>query len=210
MLNNTADTFEIFLASASPRRRALMAREGVQFRVHSCDVDETLEPDLAAKPAEAVKKLAERKARAAVEAVLAEGYVGQAAFIGADTMVVCGGEIFGKPTDEAHALRMLGALQGRTHQVMTGVSVWLVGAPAHEDISLAFRSFTDTAHVTFRAQTSEQLREYLACGESWDKAGAYAAQGEGARLIERIEGDRDTVIGLPVSRLLREFPFLKN
>lgn len=202
------ETFDIILASGSPRRSDLLAREGVQFRVRVAQVDETLEPDLAAQPEEAVKKLAERKAHAVMEEVLSEHYVGQAAFIGADTMVVCDGEIFGKPADEADALRMLRCLQGRTHQVMTGVSVWLVGAPEGEDFSLGFRTFVDVAQVSFRAQTDEQLRDYLACGESWDKAGAYAAQGEGARLIEHIEGDRDTVIGLPVKRLLREFPFL--
>lgn len=201
-------SFDIILASGSPRRSELLARESVPFRVRVSQVDETLEPDLAAQPEEAVKKLAERKARAVVEDVLSEQYVGQAAFIGADTMVVCDGEIFGKPADEDDALRMLRRLQGRAHQVMTGVSVWLVGAPEGEDISLGFRSFVDVAHVSFHEQTEAQLRDYLTCGESWDKAGAYAAQGEGARLIERIEGDRDTVIGLPVKRLLREFPFL--
>lgn len=203
-----APTFDVILASGSPRRRELLAREGVKFAVRVSDVDESLEPDLVANPPEAVKKLAERKARAVVEDVLSEGYVGTAAFIGADTMVVCDGEIFGKPHDDADARRMLGRLQGRTHEVLTGVSVWLVSAPEHEEISLGFRTFVDRAAVTFHPLSDERIGQYLACGESFDKAGAYAAQGEGAKLIERVEGDLDTVIGLPVRHLLREFPDL--
>lgn len=185
-----------------------MSQAGVRFEVRTSEVDETLEPDLAADPYEAVKKLAERKASAVMQDLLNEGYAGQAAFIGADTMVVCDGEIFGKPADEADALRMLGRLQGRAHQVMTGVSVWLVDATNDDDFGIGYRSFVDTAQVIFHSQTEEQLRDYVACGESWDKAGAYAAQGEGARLIERIEGDKDTVIGFPVKRFMSEFSFL--
>ncbi len=202
--------FEVILASGSPRRRDLLAREGVEFTVRTSDVDETLEPDLAANPPEAVKKLAERKAGAVVQDVLSGDFVGMAAIIGADTMVVCDNDIFGKPASLSDAKHMLRRLQGRTHQVMTAVSVWLVSAPTAEDVSLGFRTFVDTADVTFHPQTDEQLVEYLAMGESFDKAGAYAAQGEGARMIERIEGDIDTVIGLPVARLLKEFPDLKR
>lgn len=206
-----ADAFptpEVFLASGSPRRRELLTREGVQFTVRVSDVDETLEPDVAAHPLEAVKKLAERKARAVVEEVLQEGYEGTAAFVAADTMVVCDGEIFGKPHDRADAHRMLRRLQGHTHDVLTGVSVWLVSAPAGQDISLGFRTFVDRAAVTFHALSDDRIEQYLDCGESFDKAGAYAAQGEGAHLIAHIEGDRDTVIGLPVRKLLHDFPYL--
>ena len=156
-----------------------------------------------------MKKLAERKAGAVVQEVLGEGYTGMAAIIGADTMVVCDGEIFGKPASISDAKRMLRRLQGNTHEVLTGVSVWLVSAPNAEDVSLGFRTFVDRAAVTFHPQTDEQLAEYLKCGESFDKAGAYAAQGNGAKLIKHIEGDLDTVIGLPVTRLLKEFPDLK-
>ena len=202
-------SFEVILASGSPRRRDLLEREGVKFTVRVSEVDESLEPDLAANPPEAAKKLAERKAGAVVQDVLSGSFVGMAAIIGADTMVVCDNEIFGKPASLSDAKHMLRRLQGRTHQVMTAVSVWLVSAPTPEDVSLGFRTFVDTADVTFHPQTDEQLAEYLALGESFDKAGAYAAQGEGARLIERIDGDIDTVIGLPVTRLLKEFPDLR-
>ena len=202
-------TVDVILASGSPRRKELLEREGVSFTIRVSEVDESLEPDLEANPPEAVKKLAERKAGAVVQEVLGEGYTGMAAIIGADTMVVCDGEIFGKPVSISDAKRMLRRLQGNTHEVLTGVSVWLVSAPNAEDVSLGFRTFVDRAAVTFHPQTDEQLAEYLKCGESFDKAGAYAAQGNGAKLIKHIEGDLDSVIGLPVTRLLKEFPDLK-
>ena len=186
---------DIVLASASPRRKQLLEDAGVRFVVHASDVDETLEPDLLADPPEACKKLAERKAGAVVQEVLAEDYTGMAAVIGADTMVVCEGEIFGKPVSLSDAKRMLRCLSGRTHEVLTAVSVWMVAAPEPENISLGFRELTD-----------EEIVDYLRKGESFDKAGAYAVQGAGADLVARVDGAMDTVIGLPVGRLLEEFP----
>ena len=206
--SDATPTVDVILASGSPRRRDLLEREGVTFTVRTSEVDETLEPDLLADPPEAAKKLAERKAGAVVQEVLGEGYTGMAAIIGADTMVVCDNQIFGKPKNLSDAKHMLRQLQGRTHEVMTAVSVWLVAAPNAEDVSLGFRTFVDTAAVTFHPQTDEQLADYLKLGESFDKAGAYAAQGEGKRMIKHISGDIDTVIGLPVKRLLKEFPDL--
>ena len=116
-------TVDVILASGSPRRKELLEREGVSFTIRVSEVDESLEPDLEANPPEAVKKLAERKAGAVVQEVLGEGYTGMAAIIGADTMVVCDGEIFGKPASISDAKRMLRRLQGNTHEVLTGVSV---------------------------------------------------------------------------------------
>ena len=201
--------FAVVLASASPRRRELLAKAGVRFVVHTADVDETLEPDLAADPPEAVKKLAERKAGAVVQQILSNpDYEGMMIVIGADTMVVESGEIFGKPVDEDDAYRMLARLSGVTHEVMTGVSVWMVLAERAGEVSLGFRTFVDTSQVTFHPLTEEDIRSYIACGESMDKAGAYAMQGEGARLVDHVHGSLDTVIGLPVERLLREFPDL--
>ena len=197
---------DIVLASASPRRKQLLEDAGVRFVVHASDVDETLEPDLLADPPEACKKLAERKAGAVVQEVLAEDYTGMAAVIGADTMVVCEGEIFGKPVSLSDAKRMLRCLSGRTHEVLTAVSVWMVAAPEPENISLGFRTFVDRSAVTFRELTDEEIVDYLRKGESFDKAGAYAVQGAGADLVARVDGAMDTVIGLPVGRLLEEFP----
>ncbi len=199
-------TVDVILASGSPRRKELLEREGVSFTIRVSEVDESLEPDLEANPPEAVKKLAERKAGAVVQEVLGEGYTGMAAIIGADTMVVCEGEIFGKPVSLSDAKRMLRCLSGRTHEVLTAVSVWMVAAPEPENISLGFRTFVDRSAVTFRELTDEEIVDYLRKGESFDKAGAYAVQGAGADLVARVDGAMDTVIGLPVGRLLEEFP----
>lgn len=199
---------DVVLASASPRRKQLLEDTGVRFVVHASEVDEALEPDLLADPSEACKKLAERKAGAVVQEVLAEDYVGMAAVIGADTMVVLDGEIFGKPVSLSDAKRMLRRLSGRTHEVLTAVSVWMVAAPEPEKISLGFRTFVDRSAVTFRELTDEEIADYLRKGESFDKAGAYAVQGAGADLVARVDGALDTVIGLPVGRLLKEFPDL--
>lgn len=203
--------FDVVLASASPRRRQLLEEAGVRFSVRTpqTPVDESLEPDLQADPTEAAKKLAERKAGAIVQEVLAEDYTGMLIVIGADTMVVKDGEIFGKPRSLSDGKRMLRRLSGSTHEVHTAVSVWMIAAPQAQDISLGFRTFVDTSLVTFRELTDDEISDYLRKGESFDKAGAYAVQGEGAKLVQRVDGALSTVIGLPVERLLREFPDLR-
>lgn len=200
--------FDVILASGSPRRKQLMEDAGIAFDVRVSDVDEQLDADLLADPPEAAKKLAERKAGAVVQEVLSEDYLGMAMVLGADTMVVCDGEIFGKPQNLSDAKHMLRCLEGRTHEVLTAVSVWLVAAPEPEKISLGFRTFVDATAVTFRTLSDEEIDDYLRQGESFDKAGAYAIQGAGAALVERIDGALDTVIGMPVGRLLEEFPDL--
>ena len=186
---------EIILASGSPRRRELLEREGVSFTVLSADVDESLEPDLLRQPEEAAKKLAERKAGAIVQQVLGDP----------DTVVAANGKIYGKPVDEDDACRILGELSGRPHQVITGVSVWLVSAPPNKEVSLGFRTFTETSRVTFKELTDEVIAEYVAGGEPMDKAGAYGIQGDGRALVESIDGDFDNIVGLPVKRLMDEF-----
>lgn len=208
----TAPTFEVILASNSPRRRELLNAAGVKFTVRTpvTPVDESLEPDLAANPEEAAKKLAERKAGAVIQEVLAENYTGMLIVIGADTMVVLDGKIFGKPCSASDGKHMLRQLSGRTHEVITAVSVWMVAAPNAEDVSLGFRTFADTSHVTFRDLTDEEITDYLRKGESFDKAGAYAIQGEGAALVDHYDGSLDTIIGLPATRLIKEFPDLVN
>ena len=202
--------FEVVLASGSPRRRELLEQAGVKFIVHTpaTPVDETLEPDLAANPEEAAKKLAERKAGAVVQEVLAGNYTGMLIVIGADTMVVLDGTIFGKPRSLSDAKHMLRSLSGRTHEVITAVSVWMISAPDTDDISLGFRTFADVSRVTFRDLTDEEIADYLAKGESFDKAGAYAIQGEGAALVDHYDGAWDTIVGLPAARLIEEFPDL--
>lgn len=208
----TAPTFEVILASSSPRRRELLDAAGVKFTVRTpvTPVDESLEPDLAADPEEAAKKLAERKAGAVIQEVLSENYTGMLIVIGADTMVVLDGKIFGKPRSASDGKHMLRQLSGRTHEVITAVSVWMVAAPNAEDVSLGFRTFADISRVTFRDLTDEEITEYLRKGESFDKAGAYAIQGEGASLVDHYDGSLDTIIGLPATRLIKEFPDLVN
>ena len=208
----TAPAFEVILASISPRRRELLDADGVKFTVRTpaTPVDESLEPDLAADPEEAAKKLAERKAGAVIQEVLAENYTGMLIVIGADTMVVLDGKIFGKPRSASDGKHMLRQLSGRTHEVITAVSVWMVAAPTAEDVSLGFRTFADISRVTFRDLTDEEITDYLRKGESFDKAGAYAIQGEGAALVDHYDGSLDTIIGLPTTRLIKEFPDLVN
>lgn len=207
-----APAFEVILASNSPRRRELLDAAGVNFTVRTpvTPVDESLEPDLAADPEEAAKKLAERKAGAVIQEVLSENYTGMLIVIGADTMVVLDGKIFGKPRSASDGKHMLRQLSGRTHEVITAVSVWMVAAPNAEDVSLGFRTFADISRVTFRDLIDEEITDYLRKGESFDKAGAYAIQGEGAALVDHYDGSLDTIIGLPAERLIKEFPDLVN
>ncbi len=204
----------VILASKSPRRKQLLEEAGVHFTVYtgSSEVDESLDDDLRAQPAEAVKKLAERKAGAVVQDILAQSPVGLGIIIGADTTVVLDGEMFGKPYSADHAREMLARLSGRTHEVITGVSVWLVMLNESEEqggdgkVSLAFRSFSESSFVTFKDLTTEDINAYVATGETIDKAGAYGIQGKGGDLVARLEGDYNNVVGLPVDALLKNFP----
>lgn len=200
--------FAVVLASASPRRSQLLAEAGVEFSVLSVTVDELLDPELLAQPQEACKKLAERKAGATVQEILAQGVEAPTLVLGSDTMVVLDNNIFGKPTGHDHAVRMLTALSGKTHQVMTSVSAWMVAPGADGGVSVGYRTFVDVTDVTFKELSQQQILDYLRKGESFDKAGAYAIQGYGADLVQGIEGAMDTVIGLPVERMRAELPEL--
>lgn len=206
----------VILASKSPRRKQLLEEAGVHFAVFtgSTEVDETLDPDLLADPEEAVKKLAERKAGAVVQEVLAQNPVGLGIVIGADTMVVLDGEMLGKPYSADHAREMLRKLSGRTHQVITGVSVWMMLLNETEEnggdgnVSIGFRTFTETSEVTFKELSDEDINAYVATGETIDKAGAYGIQGKGAALVDHYEGDYNNIVGLPVDKLIENFPDL--
>ena len=200
------EAIDIVLASASPRRRQLLEDAGLKFRVHAVDADETLDDSLVEQPLEAVKKLAERKARAAVEELVDDEYDGTMVVIGSDTMVVLRGEIFGKPVDAADAERMLRALSGCGHDVNTAVSDWVVHAPKGQDVGLFYRTFVDTTYVYFKDLTEEQIATYIASGDPFDKAGSYGIQSGAGAFVDHIEGALDTVIGFPVERLRQEFP----
>lgn len=197
----------VILASKSPRRRDLLKEAGVKFTVRTPvePVDESLDADELMMPVEAVKKLAERKAGALIQELIAENPQGLFMVLGADTMVVKGSEIFGKPRNLEDAKRMLSELSGVSHDVITAVSVWMLAADA-DNVSLAYRTFADKSVVTFKELTEEGIVDYLRKGESFDKAGAYAIQGEGRSLVESYDGSLDTIIGFPVKRLIQEFP----
>ncbi|MBE6472717.1 MAG: septum formation protein Maf [Coriobacteriaceae bacterium] len=202
------EEFDIVLASGSPRRRELLEEAGLRFRVHPVDADETLDERLMEEPEAAVKRLAERKAKAAVEQLVTPDYDGDLVVIGSDTMVVFRGQIFGKPADRADAERMLGTLSGHGHDVHTAVSMWLVHAPASGDVSIAYRTFLDTTYVYFRDLTDDEIAAYIETGDPFDKAGAYGIQSGAGAFVDHIEGSLDTVIGFPVERFRREFPDL--
>lgn len=204
------EKIHIVLASASPRRSKLLSEAGVRFivRVPKTPIDETLTPSDLLNPKEGAKRLAQAKAGAVLQELLAENTPGTHVVIGADTMVVHNGEIFGKPKYAEDAKRMLRSLSGDVHEVITAVSVWMMVSDGADDVSVAYRTFDDTSKVYFKELTDTEIIDYLRCGESFDKAGAYAIQGAGEALVERYEGSLDTIIGLPVERLLKEFPDL--
>ena len=175
----------IVLASASPRRRELLERLGVQFTVRVPDVEERVPAGLS--PAETVEAISREKAAAASAAP-------NEIVIAADTMVFLDGARLGKPADESDALRMLSALQGRRHTVCTGVTLRR---------GTRFLTESESSAVFFRPASQEELTRYIATGEPMDKAGAYGVQGLGALLVERLEGDFFNVMGLPLLRLSR-------
>lgn len=184
---------KIILASASPRRKELMALAGIPFEARPVDADETI---LCCTPPEgAVMMLATRKAQLAAE------HFPDGLIIGADTIVAVGKHIYGKPDTSEEAFEMLSALSGKTHQVFTGVCIYTKSG--HRN---AFCTRTD---VTFFPLSKEEIRAYIATGEPMDKAGAYGIQGKGALLVEKINGDYYNVVGLPISRLVRELKSFK-
>ncbi len=189
MTNMSVSTPPLVLASASPRRRELIALLGVPFRVVSADIDETL-PD-GHQPDQVALTLAQHKAYAVVQRER-DGFI-----LAADTIVVCEGQVLGKPSDEEDALRMLRLLNGREHRVYTGVAL----VEAAGGAVLREQGEVVCTRVWFRRVSEEHLRRYVATGEPMDKAGAYGAQGYGSTLIERIEGCYFNVVGLPVSRV---------
>jgi septum formation protein len=175
----------VILASASPRRRELLSLIGIEHEVMPANIDETLtsgESAVAHAERLALEK-AHVIARQAPEAVV----------IGADTIVVVDGDILGKPRDRVEAAAMLRRLSGRGHRVHTAVAV-VAGQRAE--------SAVESVNVAFRALTDEEIAAYIATGEPMDKAGAYGIQGYGATIVERVDGDYFSVMGLGLRRLI--------
>ena len=186
----------VVLASASPRRRELLAGWGLPFTVLTAPADEEPRPQ-AGEPAHAYAARAARNKAASVHALLDADAAQASLVIAADTVVCLGSRILGKPRDAAEALHMLEQLSGHTHTVVSAVALRMPGTwagPAEECL-------TDTASVTFAAWPREVLAAYARTGEPDDKAGAYAIQGRGAFLAERLEGAWSTVVGLPLAPL---------
>jgi septum formation protein len=169
----------LILASSSPRRAELLRAAGIEFITRAADVDETIRPD--EPPRDYVARLSREKASAVVR--------GDELALGADTTVVINGEITGKPADAEEAGRMLRALSGQWHEVLTGVTL------ARADRAVSAVSSTS---VKFAELSDAEIEWYVSTGEPMDKAGAYAIQGHAALFIERIEGSYSNVVGLPI------------
>ena len=174
---------QLILASASPRRKALLSLFGIPFTVRAADIDETMDPQKA--PFDEVARVSRCKALALPRQ---PGDV----VVAADTIVVCQGKVLGKPHSPHQAVEMLKLLSGRDHQVMTGCTVIADGGS---------ETFTEVTDLHFRALTDEEIEAYVATGEPMDKAGAYGIQGGAALFCPRMEGDYYNVMGLPVCRL---------
>ena len=185
---------KLILASSSPRRAEILANAGLPFSVLSSAVDESPYPG--ETPAALVQRLANAKA----DLVTARA-VGPAIALAADTVVVLDDKILGKPNSREDARHMLRQLSGRTHSVLTGVA--LIRLPDGER-----RQFIESTLVHVRPITDEELSSYLATQEPYDKAGAYAIQGQAGRYIPRIEGCYFNVVGLPLSRVMTELQTL--
>ena len=174
---------QLVLVSQSPRRRELMGLLRIPFTVRVADIDETMDP--AKSPFDEVARVSRLKAEAipreATDVVIA-----------ADTIVVCAGQVLGKPKDEADAARMLRLLSNRDHQVMTGLTL-LRGERC--------LTCTEVTDIHFRALPDREIAAYIRTGEPMDKAGAYGIQGGAALFAERLNGDYFNVVGLPVCRL---------
>ena len=185
---------KLILASASPRRAEILRDAGISFSVISSAVDETQ------LPGEVATDIVRRLAAAKAELVAARA-LGPAIVIAADTVVALDGAVMGKPRTSDDARQMLEKLSGRTHSVITGVA--LIRLPDVER-----REFTDITQVHFTALSDGDIVKYLASGEPFDKAGAYAIQGIAGRFIPRIDGCYFNVVGLPLARLCRELSAL--
>jgi septum formation protein len=178
------DTFDIILASASPRRFELLKMIGMDFKVRPSHVDEVYQAHLS--PGEYVIENAKKKGHA-----IADKFP-DSLVISADTVVVYKDKILEKPEDEKHAMKIIKTLSNRTHQVLTGFG-FIIKSSNREIFKI------ESSMVTFRNLSQAEIRAYINTGESFDKAGGYGAQGQGSLLIKRIDGCFYNVVGLPLS-----------
>lgn len=209
--------YDVVLASASPRRRELLEQIGIPFQVLVSEVEEKVTTDI---PHQVVEQLSLQKAEAVAEKLCTEkienvDLTTQKVIIGADTIVSCDGEILGKPKDAEDAFRMLKMLQGRSHEVYTGVTLIYVSAEPSDCLQMQaeemqkplvrrVKTFYEATAVEFYPMTDDEIRAYIETKDPMDKAGAYGIQGFCARYIKGITGDYNNVVGLPVGRLYQE------
>jgi septum formation protein len=180
----------LILASSSPRRQELIRSLGLPFKIIVSDADEHTAPTMT--PAEIVETLSMRKAQAVFDRL--KGREKEGIIIGSDTIVVFEGKVLGKPEDEQDAFQMLHTLQGKTHQVYSGVACIDAVTGKH----IVNHRMTS---VTMKALSEQQIKRYINTGEPKDKAGSYGIQGLGATIVEKIAGDYFNVVGLPLSLL---------
>ncbi len=192
MAQNRKDMETVILASGSPRRRELLAQAGIPFEVVVSNAEEIITKT---DPGEIVEELSRCKAQA-----VAAKHPNRTV-LGADTVVVLDGQILGKPKDAQDAKRMLTAIQGREHQVYTGVTLMRAGT---------VHSFHEKTEVRVYPMTEQEIDEYVAGGDCMDKAGAYGIQGSFAVHIKGIDGDYFNVVGLPVGRVWQELKHISQ
>lgn len=192
----------IILASASPRRKELLSQIGLYPQIIPSAIEEKI-TDTA--PEEVVMSLAMQKAEDVAQKVISQGRQEGAAVIGADTVVAINGTILGKPKDKNDAARMIKMLQGQTHQVYTGVSIF-----AWDNGMEKTASFFEETHVTVYPMDEREIDRYVSSGEPNDKAGAYGIQGLFAAHIKKIDGDYNNVVGLPAGRVYQELKSLEK
>ena len=181
----------LVLASASPRRREILGQLGVEFRIEPSGMDESMLPGEG--PKTHVERLAREKGLQVRERL--QDAADRPCVLSADTVVLLDGIVYGKPVDDADALRMLRNLSGRTHQVLTGIALCEVRGGFSESLVL-------TTEVTFRTLDEPTMRGYVASGEARDKAGSYAIQGLGTGLVRGIQGSYTNVVGMPAVETL--------
>lgn len=183
---------KLILASASPRRKELLKNVGYEFTIEVCDLEEKSDKT---KPWELVMDLAKVKAQAIMDIHIGEDVI----VLGADTVVANGEEILGKPRNLEHAKEMISSLQGKKHQVYTGVCLWWNKGKLKQHLT-----FYEKTDVEVYSMTEEEIDAYVATKECTDKAGSYAIQGLFSPYIKGIVGDYNNVVGLPVARIYQE------
>ncbi|NNM13654.1 MAG: septum formation inhibitor Maf [Gammaproteobacteria bacterium] len=196
-------TTQLILASASPRRSELLQQLELEYHVHVVEIDEV--PQTGEAPANFVERMAKSKAQAAYINLREEHKkFGLLVVLGADTSVVCDGEILGKPDDKDAARTQLQLLSGRTHEVLTGVAI----AAADEDSEMRVQFALSHSEVEFEVIDDSIIEAYLQTDEPYDKAGSYAVQGLAAQFIKHISGSYSGIMGLPLyetAKLLKPF-----